>query len=85
MNKKIVQKSAALVLEGIVSYKLALARGTCHLPLGGLNHVLLQLLIFSFQGEKVKVESRNEAICAVREGPRGAVRPSDRCFQELIL
>ena len=43
MNKKIVQKSAALVLEGIVSYKLALARGTCHLPLGGLNHVAADL------------------------------------------
>ena len=28
-----------------VSYKLALARGTCHPPLQGLNHVPLQLLI----------------------------------------
>ena len=29
-----------------VNYKLALATGTCHL-LQGLNHVLLQLLIFN--------------------------------------
>ena len=31
----------------VVNYKLALAIGTCHLPLQGLNHVLLQLLIFN--------------------------------------
>ena len=29
-----------------VNYKLALAIGTCYLPLQGLNHVLLRLLIF---------------------------------------
>ena len=28
-----------------VNYKWALAMGTCHLPLQGLNHMLLQLLI----------------------------------------
>ena len=31
--------------------------GTCHLPLQGLNYVLLQLLTFN----TFKVESRNEA------------------------
>ena len=30
-----------------VSHKLALAVDTCHLPLQGLNHVLLQLLTFN--------------------------------------
>ena len=30
-----------------VNYKLALAMGACHLPLQGLGHVLLQLLIFN--------------------------------------
>ena len=30
-----------------VNYKLALAIGTCHLPLQGLNQVLLQLLTFN--------------------------------------
>ena len=28
----------------VSNYKLALAMGTCHPPLQGLNHVLLQLL-----------------------------------------
>lgn len=78
VNKKIVQKSAALVLEGI-------ARGTCHLPLEGLNRVLSQLLTFSVQGKKLKVESRNQAVCAVGEGDWGHVRSSDRYFLELIL
>ena len=85
MNKKVVQKSAALVPEGIVSCRLALARGTCHLPLEGLNHVLSQLLTFSVQGKKLKVESRNQAVCAVGEGDWGHVRSSDRYFLELIL
>ena len=30
-----------------VNYTLALAMGACHLPLQGLNHVLLQLLVFN--------------------------------------
>ena len=31
-----------------VSYQLALATGTCHLPLQGVSHVLLRLLVFNF-------------------------------------
>ena len=34
---------------------------SCHLPLQGLNHMLLQLLIFNTPW---RVESRNEALCA---------------------
>ena len=30
-----------------INYKLVLAMGTCHVPLQGLNHVLLQLQIFT--------------------------------------
>ena len=33
-----------------VNYKLALVMSTCHLPLQGLNHVLLQLLTFNTPG-----------------------------------
>ena len=36
---------------------------TCHLPLQGLNHVLLQLLIFNTPLKKFRVENRNEALC----------------------
>ena len=38
--------------------------GTCHLPLQGLNHVLLQLLTFN----TFKVESRNEAQGGKKKG-----------------
>ena len=41
--------------------------GTCHLPLQGLNHVLLQLLTFN----TFKVESRNEA--------QGKKKRQDKC------
>ena len=33
--------------EDGINYKLALAVGTCHLPLQGLSQVLLQLLTFN--------------------------------------
>ena len=39
--------------------------GTCHLPLQGLNHVLLQLLTFNTLWKEYRVESRNEALCAL--------------------
>ena len=35
--------------------------GTCHPPLQGSNHVLLQLLTFNTLGKEFRVESRNEA------------------------
>ena len=38
---------ALLLPQPYVNYKLALTMGACHLPLQGLNHVLLQLLTFS--------------------------------------
>ena len=38
--------------------------GTCHLPLQGLNHTLLSLLIFNALQKEFGVESRNEALCA---------------------
>ena len=41
-----------------VNYKLVLAIGTCHLPLQGLNHGLLQLLIF--KTSERSLESRAE-------------------------
>jgi hypothetical protein len=31
-----------------VSYTLALAVGACHLPLQGVSHALLRLLVFNF-------------------------------------
>ena len=44
-----------------VNYKLAFSIGTCHLPLQGLNHVLLQLLTFNTPLKEFRVESRTEA------------------------
>ena len=38
---------------------------TCHLPLQGLNHVLLQLLTFNTPWKEFRVEIRNEALCAL--------------------
>ena len=46
-----------------VNYKLALAMGTCHLPLQRLNYMLLQLLIFNTLWKAFRVESRNEVLC----------------------
>ena len=42
-----------------------LQTGTCHLPLQGLNHELLQLLTFNTPWEELRVENRNEALCAL--------------------
>ena len=42
----------------------------CHLPLQGLNNVLLQLLIFNTPWKEFRVESRNEALCAWRKTGR---------------
>ena len=39
--------------------------GTCHLPLQGLNHVLLQLLTFNNTWKELRAESRNEASCSL--------------------
>ena len=44
--------------------KLVLAEGTCHLPLQGLDPVLLQLLTFDTPSREFRVDNRNEAFCA---------------------
>ena len=36
--------------------------GTCHLPLQGLKHVLLQLLVFKTSWKEFRMENRNEAL-----------------------
>ena len=41
--------------------------GICHLSPPGLNHVLLQLLIFKTLWNEFRVESRNQALCALGE------------------
>jgi len=40
-------------MKGPVNYKTALAMGTCHLPLQGLNHVLLT---FNTPGREFRME-----------------------------
>ena len=65
-----------------VSYNLALAMGTCHLPLQWLNHVLLQLLTFNTPSKEFRVESRNEALCALGKTGRTGLQMV-RYFQEL--
>ena len=71
-----------------VTYKLAVAIGTCPLPLQGLNHVLMQLLTFHIPYKELRVESRNEALCPQWMWEWGTGRTSlqiVRYFQELIL
>ena len=50
------------ICQESVNYRLALAKGICHLPLWRLNHVLLQLLTFHMARREFRVES--EALCA---------------------
>ena len=56
---------------------------TCHLPLQGLNHVLLQLLTFNTPWKESRVESRNEAFCAW--GKTGRTGLQIDIFKEPIL
>ena len=58
--------------------------GTCHLPLQGLNQVLLQLLTFNIPWKEFSVESRNEALCALGKTGRTDLQIVIH-FQELIL
>ena len=67
--------------ERYISYKLALAMGTCHLPLQGLNHVLLT---FHTPWKEFGVQSRNYALCAGRNTGRAALQIV-RYFQKPIL
>ena len=45
--------------------KCQLQISTFHLPLQGLNHELLQLLTFNTPLKELRVESRNEVLCAL--------------------
>ena len=56
---------------------------TSHLPLQGLNHVLLQLLTFNTPWKESRVESRNEAFCAW--GKTGRTGLQIDIFKEPIL
>ena len=48
------------------------AMGTCHLPLPGLNHVLLQLLTFNTPWKGLRVENRNKSLCGLgKQGTGG--------------
>ena len=58
--------------------------GTCHLPLQGLNHALRQLLTFTTPWKELRVESRNEALCALGKTGRTGLQIV-RYFQEPIL
>ena len=53
-----------LLFNDSINYKSALAVGTCHLLLQGLNQVLLQLLTSTTSWKEFRVEIRNEALCA---------------------
>ena len=58
--------------------------GTGHLPLQGLNHKLLQLLTFDTPWKEFRVETRNEALCALGKLARTGLQ-TVRYFQEKIL
>ena len=57
-------RSRILLTIVSVNYKLAIAIDPCHLPLQGLNQVLLQLLVFNTPWKDFRVDSRNEALHA---------------------
>ena len=42
-----------------------LETGSCHLPIHGLNHEPLQLLIFNSPLKELSVKIRSEALCAL--------------------
>ena len=67
-----------------VNYKLALAMGTCHLPLQGSDCVLLRLLTFNNLWKEFKVGSRKQALCAQGKTGRTSLQIV-RYFQEPIL
>ena len=48
-----------------VNYTLALSMGTCYPHLEGLHHEPLQLLTFNTLWKEFRVESKNEALCAL--------------------
>ena len=58
--------------------------GTCHLPKQKLNYVLLQLLIFNTPWKELRMESRNEALCAGGGGTGKTCLQIARYFQESI-
>ena len=64
--------------------KRQLQIGTCHLPLQGLNHELLQLLTFNTPRKELRVESRKEALWALGKTGRTGVQMV-RYSQEKIL
>ena len=51
-----------LICQEGVNYRLAPAKGICHLPLRRLNPVLLQLLTFHMARREFRVDS--ETLCA---------------------
>ena len=57
---------------------------TYHLPLQGLNHVPLQLQTFNTPWNKIRVESRSEALCVEAETDRAGLQ-TVRYSWELIL
>ena len=52
--------------------------GPCHLPLQGLDHVLMQLLAFNTPSKESMVESRNETFC-IQGLPSGARDKEPAC------
>ena len=64
---------APLDILTIVNYKLALSIGTCHLPLQGLNRVLLQLLAFNTPLKRVQDgEKKWGTLCSGKNGQNGS-------------
>ena len=71
-----------------VNYSLALAMGTFYLPLQGLNHVLLQLLVLNTPWKELRVEKqKGGTLCSERGGGETGRTGLQivRYFQEPIL
>ena len=61
-NSYIIKEYIKIIICNPVNYKLALAKGICHLLLWRLNPVLLQLLTFNTPGREFRME--NKVFCA---------------------
>ena len=61
-NSHIIKEYIKIIIYNPVNYKLALAKGICHLLLWRWNPVLLQLLTFNTPRRELRME--NKAFCA---------------------
>ena len=76
-RRGISQDLGAVLIQAAVNHRSALVVSTRHLPVPGSNHVLLKLLTSNNPLKEFRVESRNEALCALGKLTGQVFRESD--------